>query len=381
MKTSKLTARQSEILEAYIKHGSQRKAAKALGVSKTSVHKTVRACEKKGLVPWLENSPIPAHMRMTNTTVHYKGGKVEQEWRRLVPNVQEMEEFVEGLCDQASGKGKAPKRPSRKSDTGELLFELDIFDPHVGMFADELETLDKGYDCAIASHRMMEATEDLCSRVEPFRPKKAVVCFGGDLLHSDTRSNQTEKSKHVLDVDSRYDRVSDYAETICKDVIARAAKVAEEVEIIVVEGNHDWHSCKWMARVLRAYFRNCSNITVNIQRSERKHITWGDNLLVWAHGDRIKPQSWQGIISTELARQWGKTKWRYLRLGHIHHQKSFSPIQVDEQTGLIVEYLPALAATDAWHASSGFIGNQKGASGFIYHKNLGLRDRLYHNVV
>jgi len=47
---------------------------------------------------------------------------------------------------------------------------------------------------------------------------------------------------------------------------------------------------------------------------------------------------------------------------------------------LLVEYLPALTASDAWHAGKGFIGSIKGASGFEYHKDQGLISRFYQNV-
>lgn len=375
-----LTPRQQQILDVFKEVGSIQGTAKALGLSRSTVRSQWRAIEKKGFAPYLEKVPVPDHLRMTHTTVHYKGGDVEQEWRRLAPGVEEMEAFVEGLCERVKGMSKVPKRRPRKTDTDDLLFELDIYDPHVGMYADELETLDKDYNCKIAGKRMMDATWDLCNRVAPLRPKRAVVVFGGDILHSDTRNNETERGKNKLDVDSRYDRVQDYAIEACTNTVRVAATVAEEVYVVVVEGNHDWHSCKWMARVLKAHFSNSPNVTVVIQRSELKYMMWGENLLCWAHGDKIKPEKWQGIVSTNLWKEWGQCPYRYLRLGHIHHQKAFFPIQIAEQQGLVVEYLPALAATDAWHGGMGFVGNQKGASGFIYEKSKGLRDRLYYNV-
>jgi len=45
-----------------------------------------------------------------------------------------------------------------------------------------------------------------------------------------------------------------------------------------------------------------------------------------------------------------------------------------------VEYLPALCATDAWHVGAGFIGSQKGATGFEYHRTKGCMTRFFHPV-
>ena len=89
-------------------------------------------------------------------------------------------------------------------------------------------------------------------------------------------------------------------------------------------------------------------------------------------------QKWPLIIAAEFAQDWGKTKYRHLKMGHVHHKKVIAPVTVDEQSGLVVEYLEALCPTDAWHAGAGFIGSQKGASAFEYHKRHGLRTRHYH---
>ena len=44
---------------------------------------------------------------------------------------------------------------------------------------------------------------------------------------------------------------------------------------------------------------------------------------------------------------------------------------VDEQPGIVIEYLSGITATDAWHAASGFCGSQKGATAFEHHKTKG----------
>lgn len=377
-----LTPRQREILDALEREGSQRKAARALGIARTTLKSTLEAIQHKGLVPaQLSNVETPDGMGMTKTTVQYDGdGNVVQEWRRLSPTQQLAEDVVDSLCDKVRGKLSAPKRRDRKSDTDEILFELDIFDPHIGMYADRRETKDADYTCDKAVKRMLDACWDLSLRAEPQRPHKAVVVFGGDTMHSDTRNNRTEASGHPLDVDSRYHRVVQHVTAVMRDVVRIAATVAKEVEVVVVEGNHDWHSCVWMSYVLAAAYENAPNVHVNVQASPRKYMRWGKNLLGWAHGDKIKPPKWPMIVAAEIPELWGATKWRYMRLGHIHHQKVIAPVQIDEQAGLVVEFLPALCPADAWSANEGFIGSQKGASGFIYHKDTGLHTRLYHNV-
>jgi len=189
-------------------------------------------------------------------------------------------------------------------------------------------------------------------------------------------------------VDSRYHRGVDHAIQACYDVVQIAAAISPQVDVVVLEGNHDWHSCVWLAQVLQAFYMNCPNINVVNQSSDRKHIVYGNNLLVWSHGDGVAMNQWPQIIAAEFAKQWGLTKFRHLKMGHVHHKKKNQPARVivenkngwEEHRGLLVEYLPALCASDAWHANAGFIGSMKGASGYEYHKTAGLMTRFYQHV-
>lgn len=381
MSNTRLTKKQQEILDSYVKNGTYRGAARELDLDRMYVKDVVQKVERLGMAPWLsDGAMIPEHLRMAKTTVHYKDGEVKNEWRRLEPRYEILQDVVNGLCEKVRGKGRVHVRRPRKTDTDEVLFELDIYDAHVGMYADERETLDKDYDCDIAAKRMIEAAEGICSRAN--RPSKVVVVFGGDMLHADNRGNTTssESSSHVMDVDTRYSRVVSYIISACRDVVQIAASIGAEVEVVVLEGNHSWHSEVWLAQVLHAYYSECPNVTVKICASPRKHMVFGDNLLVWTHGDKVKADNWAKIIAAEFPKQWGLTRFRHLKCGHIHHQKTLAPVIVDEQAGLLVEFLPALCPTDAWHASSGYVGSQKGAVGFEYHKSMGCMTRFFHAV-
>jgi hypothetical protein len=222
---------------------------------------------------------------------------------------------------------------------------------------------------------MVDVAERLAARAT--RPKKCVLVFGGDMLHSDNRSNRTEQSGNALDVDGRYHRVIEYIVKACRDVVQICASVAEEVEIVVLQGNHSWHSEAWLAYVLDAYYSACSNIKVLMSQSPRKKIVFGNNLLVWAHGDKIALNKWAMIIAAEFAEDWGRTKFRHLKTGHKHHKHTIAPTMIDEQSGLLVEILEALCSTDSYHANAGYVGSQKGASAFEYHRKHGLMTRYF----
>lgn len=377
---SDINTSQSKLIEAYVKAGSYAATGRILGKDRSNVRKSILVLEAQGKVPWRSSAPNPNHISIANSTVQYNGkGEVVQEWRRQFPRVELIEDIVNGLCDRVRGKGKArKKRVTKKIAESNILFEIDLFDAHVGMYADEKETLDADYNCDIAAQRMIEATQSLANRSN--NASKCVLVFGGDMLHVDNRSNQTPASGHVLDVDCRYHRIVNYIIAACRECIDIASAVAPEVEVIILEGNHSSHSELWLARVLKAYYSLCDNIKINVTPNPRKHLIWGDNLLVWSHGDKIASQKWAMIIAAEFAKEWGATKYRHLKCGHVHHKKSIAPVIVDEQSGLVVEYLEALCASDAWHSRAGYVGSQKGASAFEYDRVEGLLTRHFKTI-
>jgi hypothetical protein len=379
MNTKKFTDR--EIMEAYMKNSCNCKDTAAfLNVPKSTMWDRIRKIQNSGAAPWLSPAPIPDTLQLGKTTVQYnKDGEVVTEWRRLHPEAKFMEDLVENLGQRLHGKGRLKHRKIKKTDDPGNLFEIDIFDAHIGMYADKDETGVENYDTDKARARVVNAVEHLASKANT--PEKAVLVFGGDIQHADNRSNRTEKSGNILDVDTRYGRVIDHVSTTCIDCVEIAAAIAPEVEIVVIPGNHDFHSSLWIAQVLKHMYANNPHITINTQQTFRKAITWGSNLLAWAHGDGVKPAKWAQLIAAEFAPQWGSTTFRHLKLGHVHHARTIAPVVVDEQSGILVEYLEALCPADAWHAGAGFVGTQRGASAFEYNKKYGLTTRHYHRIL
>jgi hypothetical protein len=377
--------KQAQVWQMHQDGMSHSDIARALDIQYKTVGTHLRRARKKA--DKAKRAPIDnLHNHVSPlTTVHYKhdpetgGYIVANEWRRQVPQFDAITKVVEELAGQVEGQARVKKRKAKKTDSANMLFELDIYDPHVGMYAAERQTLESDYDCDIAARRMVDAAEALASRSN--RPSKVVIVFGGDVMHMDTRDFRTSStaSNHVLDVDTRYQRVVNYVVSASTEVVEIAAAIGAEVEIVITPGNHDWHACVWLTSVLSAYYSRCKHISVCTQQSPRKALQWGDNMLVWTHGDKIAPAKWPTIIAAEFAPLWGQTKYRYLKMGHVHHKKTIAPVVVNEQAGLCVEYLSALCPSDQWHADSGFVGTQRGASAFEYHKQHGLQTRFYHN--
>lgn len=377
-----LTSDERSAIEAFERLGNKAEVGRELNVPRETIRGRLNAAKKKGWIPKLSGAfvdkPIPDDFELCKTTVQLNAeGEVIQEWRRLMPQRVFSEKFVQGLCDRVKGKSETPRCQSKKAEKG-LALEICAYDLHFGMYAISQETGDSNYDTKIARERLLDSASYLIGKTG--KPEVARLILGGDQLHADNANNQTPKSGHVLDVDTRYALVINKLVAACREVVNMLCSVAPKVEVYVVAGNHDPMSSLWLAQTLTAYYSNAKNVSVCQQQTARKWAIWGDCLSVYAHGDNIKADKWAGVVAAELYQQWGKTKYRYARLGHIHTRKVIAPIVVDEATGLEVTYLSSLASSDAWHSNMGYIGNNRGMQAFELDKTCGQVAQYYYNV-
>lgn len=375
------------VLNSYLKTGNKTYTARDLGVSRHVIRRAVIRIERTGHAPWLSAAAVPEHMALQKTTVMYNAaGEVEREWKRLVPNAQAMEDFVEGLCEKVKGRAKVPARKAKKGDSEDLLTEIAIADAHIGMRVDSKESNDTDYDCEIAEKQLIETSEYFIGRMG--RPHRMIVSFSGDMQHMDNTRNVTEHSGNSLDVDSRFNRVVDYVVTVCREVVQMAASIAENVDIVVVPGNHSETSEVWLAKVLEAYYHECPNVNVLMQRTNHKNITFGSNLLVWAHGHGVPLKRWGEVIPNEFREIWGRVKHCHVKTGHFHHRRMKKSSAIvenqsgwEEHGGVLAEILPAACPPDAWHSFKGYRGAMQGMAGFEYHREHGLYSRFYQPII
>jgi hypothetical protein len=246
------------------------------------------------------------------------------------------------------------------------MLEVVVTDHHFGMFSWGKET-GADYDCDIAAKLLVAGVRALIA--DSPRCRKIVIANLGDYFHSDNRQGTTERSGHILDVDSRFTKRIDAAVRAMLDVIDVAAAAADEVEVVTVSGNHDWHSCKWLPRLLAAYYRNEKRIKIRTGPEERQYLEHGKVLLGYAHGDNVKPQLLANNMPVEAPQAWARTQWRRWRTGHVHHQIT------KEYPGVVVETLGTLAAPDAYAHTMG-LHAVRALTAFLWSAKWGLRARL-----
>ncbi len=368
------TPAQAKILAAVKKHGTNRKAATALGIASSTVDRAMRRLQKR--VAKIEPSthakeaPTGYHLRGASTLLD-AGGNVVQQWVKTAKSEEDPAVFM-ALFNEALESAPPRARtmiPPGSSHDEDLLAIYPMGDPHIGMLSWGAET-GQAFDLKIAERNLTTAVDKLVGLAPA--TETALIINLGDFFHSDNMQNRTTRSGHVLDVDSRWGKVLQVGVRIKLACIDRALEKHKRVVCVVVPGNHDDHSAIMLAVILTHHYRNEPRFSLlNEVPPAYQYFEFGTNLIGTAHGHNCKKERLPGIMANDMYEAWGRTKHRHIYLGHVHHSS------LDEYPGVLVETCRTLAARDAWTHNAGF---RSGRSMFCDVKHIRFGQRLRHEV-
>lgn len=350
---------------------SQRQAAKELGVTRDSVKGLINSVKEKaarqGYSPEHDmNKPVPDGFVVSGVSTYYNDdGVATGQWvkSKLTEEnrLKALRDAIKEAVSDYEGKAKPTKLEKRGAHADDVLVAIPIGDPHIGMYAWSEES-GENFDTEIARDDLLSAAKKLLDAT-PSAPK-AVICNLGDFFHADNQSNQTSRSSHALDVDSRWSRVLKLGCMIMVDMIHLALKKYPEVEVINAIGNHDDHSSVMLAAFLSAYFNKESRVTIQPTVSKFNYVQFGKCLIGVTHGDTVKHADLGELMATDKPEEWGATEHRMWFVGHIHHSRK------TELRGCTVESFRTLAAKDAWHAAKGYRSGRD-ITALVLHKEFG----------
>lgn len=210
---------------------------------------------------------------------------------------------------------------------------------------------------------------------------------GNDLFHTNGMNSNTKRGtpiEYLCSPEEAYYQICD----IITDTIKTLAAIAP-VKVIMVKGNHDEDKITVLGFWLERYFKelnnsnkNFNNVEVDYLRTQRKYIQFGQNLIGFAHGDKEKSKIAQLplIMATEVKEMWGKTTYRKMYLGDLHHGFEYQFLKAKDQPGVEVEYLRSVGTTDTWHQDFGWIGIPKTAYLQLFDENDGEFIRMKLNI-
>lgn len=252
----------------------------------------------------------------------------------------------------------APPRDVREN----LLNQYTVTDLHFGMLAWREES-GADYDLKIAEKLLLDWFA-AAIRQSP-DAATAILCQLGDLLHYDSHETVTPTHRHVLDSDSRYQKMVRVVIRTMRQIVSMLLEKHEHVHVIMADANHDPAGGAWLRELFATVYENEPRVTVDTSPSTFNVFEFGATSLFYHHGHKRKIGSIDGVFAGKFREIFGRTKYSYAHLGHLHSDEMKSA-----PTTMKVERHETLAAPDAFAANGGWLSGRS-AKVITYSKRFG----------
>ena len=277
----------------------------------------------------------------------------------------EMPNLKEDLLDYIKTRSVKVPKVNYKKSKDPICYEISLPDIHYGKITDEpMETIEKHY---------IKAIMDLHKKADGLEIDRFLLPVGNDGLNSEGMSRATTKGTPQQDNMRWRESFRGYWHLVSKaiDYLAQFAPV----DVIVIQGNHDFERMFYAGEVLDAIYKNNKNVTIDNGLDSRKYYEYGINMIMFTHGDKEKTQELPLLIATEQPAMWSRAKVREVHCGHRHKE------MLNEYMGTKVRFIPSICSNDAWHKTQGYVGTLRCGQAFIWNKTRGLEGFLQTNVM
>lgn len=395
-----------EAVDAFRTHGTKKQAADALGLPWTTLDNRLKAAAKRGM---LLNDPaawpgfsvvkesktvrvdkdgnesssqsvtqkldsqgadftVPPTHAVGKVTYQVSGdGKVERSWPRVSPDDSMRETAMRAAV--AALKEDIPRSapvPPPEHVADDLLNQYTVTDLHLGMMAWGEET-GADWDLKIAERTLIDWFAAAIKQSPD--AGTAVLCQLGDFLHHDAKASVTPASGHVLDADSRLQKMIRTAIRVLRQIVRMLLEKHARVHVVLAEGNHDEAGSAWMRELFAALYEIEPRVTVDTNPSPYYVVEHGATSLFFHHGHKRKGKDVDRVFAGKFREIYGRTKFSYAHTGHLHSDELLT-------TNLMkVERHETLAAPDAYAANGGWLSGRS-AKVITYSKRFGEVGRI-----
>ena len=384
------TATIERAAELYKQHGSMRPAAAEMGVVYSTFNKYVHRAAEAGL---LGTSPVLPGFRISQVTNTPRGdfiqqkpergpdwatpeghaikgvsalvdadGRTIQQWVKTSAKVEDQLAAFRAMVDAL--KEDLPRvtiMPPPSHSRADLLNQFVVTDSHFGMMAWREET-GADYDLRIAEQLLLDWFA--AAIAEAPEAHTAILAQLGDLMHHDALESVTPAHGHVLDADSRLQKVIRVVIRTIRRIIDMLLQKHQHVHIVMASGNHDPASSAWLREMLAAMYENEPRITVDNSPMLYYSFEWGATALFYHHGHKSNIKNLDVKMAGIFRELYGRSRYAYCHFGHLHSDEG---IKTDL---MYLERHETLAAPDAYAAGGPWLSGRS-AKRVTYHRQFG----------
>lgn len=364
---------QEKYLDAVNLHGSAAAAAKALGVHKSGVARSIKAlmrnAARRGYAPGHWTSGVAPGYILGKVTVQEGPSGVERVWKRQHPELAELQEQAREIIAAMKEEIPASRVVSRPSlVNSSMLTQYTVTDYHMGELCHAIDADGRGADwnLEIAEELLVGAIEHLAAKSPD--SETAIVALLGDLLHYDGPDPVTPTSRHPVHSDGSQRRMVRATVRSVRRVIQHLLTKHAKVLIVVMEGNHDLAGTPWLQEILLTHYENDPRVEVSDNTTPFYAIQFGCNFLGFHHGHRKKKEALPILFAAMFRKIWGLTTKGYIHTGHLHQEDT------KEHPGVKVMQHPTMQAP-GHHTLSGGWMSEREMTAIHYHADFGQMGR------
>lgn len=305
----------------------------------------------------------PATHVLGKVTAHIDAeGRIVQSWPRYSPDDLAREAAMRAVVDALKEElPRAEPVPAPSHRNGDLLNQYTITDLHFGAHAWHEQT-GADYDLKIAERLLL----DWFAAAIRMSPDAAVAVLAqlGDFLHFDSMLPVTPTHAHVLDADSRLQKIIRVVIRTLRRIVGMLLEKHEHVHIVMADANHDPASEAWLREMFAAFFDGEPRVTVDCSASTYYVYEHGETSLFYHHGHKRKIDDVDSVFAGQFREIYGRTKYSYAHIGHLHSDglKSGNLMKVERHE--------TLAGRDSHAANGGWLAGRS-AKVITYHRAFG----------
>jgi len=362
------TDRQLEIISMRASGMTTQEVSKALNVTERTIQRSVRlvsdSARIRGYAPEYDMThAVPDHYYVRGVSSYYnKDGELSGQWVKSDINQERRLELMREAIDALNSEIKPePKISAPKVKKSQLCNMYVITDYHAGMLAWHEETC-ADWDLQIAEDTLVKWFAQAIKQA----PEADVGVFAqlGDFLHFDSLEAVTPASRHILDADTRFQKLVRTTIRVIRRVIRMLLEKYPKVHIKWCDANHDPASSAWMREFLTALYDQEPRIEVDNSADTYYCFEWGKTALFFHHGHKRKVANVDSVFAAKFREVFGRTEHAYAHMGHYHS------VDVKETNLMLVTQHRTLAAPDAYASRGGWLSGRD-AQVITYHKEFG----------
>lgn len=319
-------------------------------------------CEKYSLP--IEN--VRSYKLVSHTGIPYYNIQFKENY---LSEIEAESKVYENLINFISNNPATYPTLKRKINKDSHLLVINPADVHIGKLASSFESHDE-YNTSIAVQRVREGVDGLLNKSANYNLDKILFVGGNDILHIDNPKRTTTSGTPQDTCGMWYDNFTN-AFRLYVEVLEKLISVAN-VHFMFCPSNHDFMSGFHLCFGISQYFKNCKNISFDVDMSHRKYYMYGENLIGGSHGDGAKANDLPLLMAEEAKHFWAAANHKYFYTHHVHHKNS------KDYMSVCVESMRSISGADSYHHKHGYQHAPKAMEGFIHHKKYGQIGRFNH---